>query len=410
MGSSQALGAAWADYNSDGWLDLFAAYETQNIRWQNDGLGGLSSMPATPMDISGDAIAWADYNNDGLPDVIVTEGPFSGGGSSRLYRNDGHGHFTRITTGQLALRGTSVTGVAWGDYNNDGWPDLFLARGDSGPGLPSFLFRNNGDGTFTQVEQSPFTNDIGYAVSCSWADYDNDGWLDLFVSESNGAVNRLYHNNGDGTFSRVLIGAIANDVGNCQGNSWGDSDRNGFLDLFVSVQGNPNYLYHNGGNSNAWITIKCVGTRSNRSAIGTKVRVKATIGGKTVWQLREINTGDGWAGVPLEAHFGLGDATNIETLRVEWPSGAVQVLQNVTARQFLTLTEPSRLLISMTNDLPQLTLEGGRGFHYEIQVSTNLLSWAALGTLTITNLNGTAQVTDPNAPGSGSRFYRTVLQ
>src|SRR5262249_506675 len=150
-------------------------------------------------------------------DLFVPKGIFSGANSSsHLYRNDGGGIFTSITGGQLVSQCTVVAGVAWGDYDNDGFPDVFLARGDfgaSGTSFPSFLFHNNGGSNFTQVTQNPFTSDTGLATSGSWADYDNDGWLDLFVSEGNGTVNRLYHNNGDGTFSRVLSGPIAHDSG-----------------------------------------------------------------------------------------------------------------------------------------------------------------------------------------------------
>jgi hypothetical protein len=307
--------------------------------------------------------------------------------------------------------------VAWADYDNDGFLDLFLPRANSDQSVPSFLFHNNGDGTFTQVEQSPFTTDTGFAISCSWADFDNDGWLDLFVAERNGGQNRLYHNNGDGTFARVLSGPITSDVGNCAGSSWGDYDRDGFLDLFVAaslgagISAQPDdYLYHTDGDSNAWIAIKCVGTRSNRSAIGAKVRVKATIGGKTFWQLREINTGDGWAGNPLEAHFGLGGATNVETLRIEWPSGTVQEFQNVPAKQYLTITEPARLEANSSSGALQFILQGGRGFQYIVMVFADLKAWSSLTTLTITNLDGTAQIMDPNAPSSDRRFYRAVLR
>lgn len=411
LGTSAAFGAAWADYDIDGWLDLLVAYDSLNIRWHNNGQGTLISAPSTPIDPSGDAIAWADYDGDGDMDLLVVEGGFSGGGNSRLYRNDGNGVFTRITTGPLALQSAFGTAAAWGDYDNDGYPDPFLARGDSGQSLPSFLFHNNGNGTFTQVLQSPFTNDVGYALSCSWADYDNDGWLDLFVTESNGTVNRLYHNNSDGTFSRVLSGPIASDEGNCAGNSWGDYDRNGFLDLFVG-HGTPDYLYHNDGNSNAWITIKCVGTRSNRSAIGAKVRVKATIGGKTFWQLREINTGDGWGGVPLEAHFGLGDATNIETLRIEWPSGTVQELQNVTAKQYFTIAEPAQppticavyAPIGVFNNEFQFEICGSFGQVAVVESSTNLLQWIPLQTNTFTS--SPLLFRDPTWRENTSRFYR----
>lgn len=138
--------------------------------------------------------------------------------------------------------------------------------------------------------------------------------------------------------------------------------------------------------------------------------MKATINGKTFWQLREINTGDGWNQSALEAHFGLGDATNAQTLRIEWPSGTVQEFQNVAGKQFLTVTEPSHLLVGLTNGLPQLSLQGGRNLQYDLQTSPNLLTWSLLDTITITNLNGVALVTDTNAPGSDFRGYRAVLQ
>jgi len=414
LGQSAAFGAGWADYDNDGWLDLLVAYDYENIFWHNNGQGVLASMTSTQIDVSGDAITWADYDNDGDMDLFVPESWYSGGGNSRLYRNDGNGVITRITNQHLVQHSTLVSAAAWGDYDNDGFPDLFLPRaGNSGQAEPSFLIHND-NGTFTQVQQSPFTNDVGFAWNCSWADYDNDGWLDLFVSEFGGGKNRLYHNNGDGSFSRVLTGTIAEDVGYCTASTWGDYDRDGFLDLFVgtSPEGTSpktrDFLYHNDRNSNAWITIKCVGTRSNRSAIGAKVRVKATIGGKNFWQLREVNTGDGWSGVTLETHFGLGDATNIETLRIEWPSGTVQEFQNVAAKQFLTVTEPARLVAAPSNGAPRFILQGGRNLQYDVQWSTNLTAWSLLGTLMITNLNGAALITDTNAPASNHRFYRAV--
>jgi hypothetical protein len=213
----------------------------------------------------------------------------------------------------------------------------------------------------------------------------------------------------------VLSGPIVSDGGTSQSGSWGDYDRNGFLDLFVSTSvnsGSPpqHCFYHNDGNSNAWLEVKCVGTRSNRSAIGAKVRVKATIGGKQFWQLREISTGNGWNQNALEAHFGLGNATNVETLRIEWPSGTVQEFRNVETRKYLTVTEPSLLVPVGTAQPAQFALEGGRNMTYDFQTSTNLSDWFLLGTITITNLNGTALILDTNAPNSDHRFYRAVLR
>src|SRR6185369_10873630 len=125
---------------------------------------------------------------------------------------------------------------------------------------------------------------------------------------------------------------------------WGDYDNDGFLDLFVANGANQNaqnnFLYRNNGNSNSWINIRGVGNVSNRSAGGAKVRVKSTIGAEPLWQLREISGGSGYGSQnDLRASFGLGDATNIDTVRIEWPSGIIQEMRNVAVKQFLTVTE-----------------------------------------------------------------------
>src|SRR5204862_6740961 len=133
------------------------------------------------------------------------------------------------------------------------------------------LYRNNGHGTFEKITTGDIVNDLGVFNGCAWADYDNDGYLDLFiVNDSFG--NRLYHNNGDGTFLSVTEGDVVTDLANSTGCSWGDYDNDGFLDLFVANGGiaspQNSFLYHNDGNSNHWIKVRCVGTVSNRSAIG----------------------------------------------------------------------------------------------------------------------------------------------
>jgi len=407
-------GAAWGDYDGDGFVDLLSADYANGMLWHNNGQGGLTVVANSSVHQPGiGATTWADYDGDGVLDAFVEAGAFAGGTKSVLYHNQGHGIFTPITNA-LTEQNIPLTAAAWADYDNDGLLDVFVPRTDSSQPVAAFLFHNDGNGNFSKVAQPPFTTDTGDAGSCSWADYDNDGWLDLFVPDWAGGHNRLYHNNGDGTFTRVLSGPIVSDGGNSQGSAWGDYDRDGFLDLFVATavsSGSPpkHYLYHNEGNSNAWIEVKCVGTRSNRSAIGAKVRVKATSGGKTFWQLREITTGNGWCQNAMEAHFGLGNATNVETLHIEWPSGTVQEFQNVAARQYLTVTEPSRLAPTGTAHPAQFTLEGGRNMHYDLQASTNLTDWSLLNTITITNLDGKALISDTNVLDSIHRFYRAVL-
>jgi hypothetical protein len=156
--------------------------------------------------------------------------------------------------------------------------------------------------------------------------------------------------------------------------------------------------------------VKLIGSASNRSAIGAKIKVRATIGGKTFWQLREMNSGGGWDVVPLVAHFGLGNATNIEVVRIEWPSGVVQELHNQAARQILTITEPPQLKLagSITADSVYLSLIGVAGATFEIQSSSDLNKWTAW--TTITSTNRTMTLTDPTANMSSARFYRAVMR
>ena len=250
-------------------------------------------------------------------------------------------------------------------------------------------------------------------VGCAWGDYDNDGFLDLFVCRQLGQNNVLYHNNGNGTFTKVTEGRPVNDGGNSVGCAWGDYDNDGFLDLFVAngafgdVSQN-NFLYRNNGNGNKWIKIKLIGTVSNRAGIGAKVRVKATIGSRTVLQLREISSGCGYAGQNTLAHFGLGDATNVDLVRIEWPSGTVQEFHDVAVKQLLTVTEPPQLKAGalLSGDSFQLSLTGGIGLSYDVQTSSDLASWSFLAT--VTNTSRTMSVIDTSAANGTQRFYRAV--
>jgi hypothetical protein len=264
--------------------------------------------------------------------------------------------------------GNNFGGIAWFDYNGDGYLDLVVANGVASAGDINFIFQNNGDETLSQIAADPLTSDVGHP--------------DLFIFAGAGH-NSLYHNNGNGTFTRLAAHDLVADAGDFAGVAWSDLDNDGFPDLFVPA-GQPSLLYHNQGNSNSWITFKLVGTVSNCSGIGAKVRVEATICGNSYWQMREISNGDGLAGNSLNAHFGLGDATEANTVRIEWPSGTVQEFRHIALKQILTVTEPAPLQATITNGAPQFTLRGGRNLQYEIDSSTNLLSWSLVGTVTIT--------------------------
>jgi len=340
--------AAWGDYDNDGWLDLIvtsAAPSGKNRLYHNNGNGAFTKITEgalvnEPSFASG--CAWADYDNDGFLDLFIAQ-PMRGQNS--LYHNNCNGTFTKVQDSPVATDRSRADGCAWGDYDNDGFLDLFVPNQNRA----SSLYHNNRDGTFSRILNGALDANVSESLAAVWGDYDNDGFLDLFVANGRffDATNFLYHNNGDGTFTRVTEGRPVNDVGIWHGAIWGDYDNDGFLDLFVSNWGGPGYpprenaLYHNNGNSNSWVEIKCVGTISNRDGVGAKVRVKASYRGASRWQMREIQAGSGVVQNSIIAHFGLGEAVKIEEIRVEWPSRAVQVLNNLPARQLLTLKEPA---------------------------------------------------------------------
>jgi len=328
---------SWADYNLDGWLDVFIANGANN----NDALllnnrdGTFTRITNGPVVTSGGssiAGSWSDFDEDGFPDLYVA----NNGGLSFLFRNNGDGTFGRVTAEPFQSDSGNAIVADWGDYDNDGHLDLAVSRFGS-----NLLYRNSGSGGFTKITSGRIVTDSEQSEICQWVDYDNDGFLDLFVANSSGQNESLYHSNGDGTFTKVTTGSVVNDGGNSAGGAWGDYNNDGFLDLFVpNWQGSrPNFLYRNSGNSNSWLKVRCIGTTSNRDGIGAKVRIRAFIRGAERWQLREVSGGIGFGQTPY-ANFGLGDATNAAVVRIEWPSGLVQEFRDVAPKQFLNVTEP----------------------------------------------------------------------
>jgi len=332
-----ANNCGWADYDNDGYLDLWVANSDQNdFLYHNNGDGTFTRITTNAIALktgNSQGGSWADYDNDGWPDLFVSRV----NEPNLLYHNEGRGIFTPVTNGIIVHDVSVGQGTSWGDYDNDGYLDLFVVN----PNARNFLYHNNGDGTFNKITNAAIVTDIGNGHGCGWADYDNDGYLDLFVANRLGA-NFLYHNNGDGTFARVTSGVVPTDGADAVAGAWADYDNDGFPDLFVTeLNSFNNRLYRNNGNTNAWLTLKLEGRLSNRAAIGAKVRVKATIGSRAFWQLREISGGGGLGSQnDLRAGFGLGDATQVDLVRIEWPSGIVQVLHDIAPRQFLTLIEP----------------------------------------------------------------------
>jgi enediyne biosynthesis protein E4 len=390
-------GAAWADYDHDGFLDLYVANNGDDFLYHNNRDGTFDRVTNSILARDGGnsrGCAWADYDNDGYPDLFVA----NSGAKNFLYHNNGDGSFTKITNG-VVTADSGGNACAWGDYDNDGNLDLYVARGGG-----CYLYRNNGDSTFTKITSGSLVTNASQGYAAAWADYDNDGWLDLYVA---GVGNDfLYRNNGDGTFASITRGSLVSDGGSSQGCAWGDLDNDGFPDLFVSNNGQNNALYRNNGNSNHWLKVRCQGVGSNRSGIGTKVRLQARIGGQVLSQFREITSGDGLGGQGLVAMFGLGDATEVMTLRLEWPSGQVQVLTGVVPDQYLTLVEPSnqiRLSAARLRDGQfEFELQGPPGSVCGLETSTDLQAWSPW--LAVTNESSPQTLRCP-APASVRQMY-----
>ncbi len=296
---------------------------------------------------SSSGCAWGDYDNDGDLDLFVAN---AGGENNFLYRNDGAAGFFKITTGAIVNSGGNSFGASWGDYDNDGDLDLFV----SNDGGNNFLYENNGNGSFTRINTGAIVEDGSRSFGSSWGDYDNDGDLDLFVAKL--GDDALYRNNGGDSFTKVTAGEIVQAGRLTYGAIWGDYDNDGDLDLFAAnILGEDNFLYQNVGTRNHWLNIQLNGTVSNAAAIGAKVSILATIDRSLVRQARELSGQTGYLSQnSLNAEFGLGDAAMADSLRVDWPSGAVNRYANIVADQFLRLQENNRPRIA--NAIADVTL------------------------------------------------------
>ncbi len=328
----------WVDYDNDGKLDLFVKnYASPNILYGNNGDGTFTPVPnaaglanATLGGYHGTICSFADYDNDGFMDVAFS------GLRNALYRNEA-ALYGDVSVSAGILPSNNGKGIAWGDYNNDGLLDLYVARQKFGSSIPNSLYRNNGDGTFTDVAQEAGVTCTGQSTwACAWGDYDNDGFLDLFVSNAGvsttgvGNANFLFHNNGDGTFTNMAVEegvALQDNVSLHKGVAWGDYDNDGFLDLIIKDgigdQGSGSFglhrLFKNNGNNNHFIKVILLGGQSNRRGIGARVTVTYAEG---MSFQENIGGGggenDSQGSTPL--HFGIGTATEA-TVNVQWPSG-----------------------------------------------------------------------------------------
>ena len=231
------------------------------------------------------------------------------------------------------------------DYDNDGDLDFYITNwGGTLGGIANDLYLNDG-GTYIKISEQIIATESDLSLANVWGDVDNDGDEDVYVTNGNrsggSTQNRLYLNNGDATFTKVTQGPAVEDNIVTWGASLGDYDDDGDLDLFVSGQQGRHRLYRNDTDTgNSWVKIDLVGTESNRTGVGAKVFATAIINGATVTQRREVSTQNSYLGHnSLAVHFGFGDATKLETLIIQWPSGQVDEFSALSLNQTFIATE-----------------------------------------------------------------------
>jgi hypothetical protein len=342
--------ASWIDVDADGYLDLFVSNGglssvEPNFLYRNNGDGTFTRLTegsiVSDSAASGGAV-WADYDNDGDPDLFVPNRTSPGQLTNALYRNDGDWRFTRISEGPVATDTIPSIAAAWGDYDNDGDLDLYVANVY---GLANRLYRNNGDGTFGSVWSGPHVLDGGHSYGANWADYDLDGNLDLLVANW-GAAPVLYRNRGDGDLERASAGDLGQAIVYASSVAWGDYDRDGDPDVYVGSwpnspgDGERNHWYRNDGAELNWLAVHLAGTESNQAAIGARVSIHTRVDGRMLTQLREVSTHTSWRSQnEPTVHFGLSTATKVDLLTVRWPSGAIDRVVDVPVNQTVVIVE-----------------------------------------------------------------------
>lgn len=354
--------ATWFDFNNDGWIDLFIGHETtlgdtnrcELYRSNRDGTF-TECAPEVGIDTLGliKAVHSGDYNNDGWPDLYIS----SRGQSNHLYRNDGppssdksgKWKFTDVTQ-ELGVSAPAFSFPAWFfDYDNDGWLDIFV----SGYGVKSVgsvaadylglphgaerprLYHNNGNGAFTDVTKSAGLYRVLLAMSANFGDLDNDGYLDMFLGTGAPDLTmlvpkRMMRNDGGKRFQDVTTSGGFGNVQKGHGIAFGDLDNDGDQDIYMSIGGAYegdvyyNALYENPGHGNGLLKLKLVGVKSNRAAIGA--RIKVTIaeasGEKNIY--KTVNSGGSFGCSPLRQEIGLGQARSIRNVEIWWPTSGIR--------------------------------------------------------------------------------------
>ena len=330
-GQSGIERAIWLDFEGDGDLDIFCNTGGFPLLYLNDGEGNFIES-AAGMNFNNDSgitSAAADMNNDGLTDIYTC----NYGSANRLYKNIAGGNVEDISFSAHVADYNKGVSQSWGDYNNDGFLDLYVSNIQSNRNI---LYKNLGDETFSDVTYDAGVADAGDARTSAWVDFNNDGLMDLFTTNHINE-NRLYQNNGDGTFTDMAEEWNIRDPEDGFGISWGDYDLDGDQDVLICGHNNTMSLLRNDGNNlGNYLDVELQGVSDNASGIGSRIEVYVN-GQMTV---QEVNGGRGArCQDALITHFGLAAAAQADSLIVKWQNGMVQKLYDITANQLITIVQ-----------------------------------------------------------------------
>lgn len=381
--------ATWNDFNNDGWLDVFIGNES----WEGNAMSGLhpaelfiNNQNGTFTNVAEQAgadvigfikgVTSGDYNNDGWKDIFVT----SLSGQRFLLKNKGASDkiplFEDVTKqANLFPEELSRTFPTWfWDYNNDGWLDIFIgdftfdrpisaysaaealniSTGTSGACM---LYRNNQDGTFTNVSQEVGLVKKAFTMGANFGDIDNDGYLDMYLGTGNPELesivpNKLFKNVGGKKFVDVTSPARVGHLQKGHAISFADVDNDGDQDIFIEMGGaykgdayhNAFYVNPNQDTKNKWVVLDLVGTSANRNAIGSRIKVTFAENGKKRSVYRDVNSGGSFGASPLRKEIGIGRAQIIDEIEIQWHPGTKQIFKNIQANQFLRIVQGSNAI------------------------------------------------------------------
>jgi len=356
--------AQWADYDNDGLLDLFVCNETGPCRlYHNKGDGTFAEVAAKAGVAAPGGCwkgaAWIDFDGDRFPDLFLNDLT----GTARLYRNNGNGTFTDVTRA-MGIDGPHVGFSCWAfDYDNDGWPDIFAPSyehtvtdvvkgllGEPHGRHPNKLYRNLGGKKFQDVTKEAGLDLVFATMGSNFGDFDNDGFLDFYLGTGDPQFsalvpNRMLRNLGGRRFAEITGSSGTGHLQKGHGVACGDWRRAGAVDILIEMGGAVpgdryhNVLFQNPGQGNNWLNVKLVGKKTNRSALGARIKV-VTAGAAPQTIYRWVSSGSSFGANPLEQHIGLAKADRIAILEVYWPtSDTTQVFRDLPVNRGIEITE-----------------------------------------------------------------------